>query len=378
MRFYGKRFHKNRQLLAKRQCQDTQIYHQNKQKKVLVCLHSLDWGGAERFAYETLQFLQNYHIPYLIFVEKQTQVAEHFYDLIQDKNLLVYANKYQDSAQQVLDVVAYESINSIYIHHSYSAYKALTGLSKDIFVIDSLHIIEYQTGGYPYLSAKYSKYIDVHHVVSIGLKQYLSDNLGVAEYKLKLGYLIKEIGNEPTKKIWDNKNITIGFLGRFERQKRPELFVELAKKMQKYHNIKFMMQGDGLLKEKTQQLAKKYALNNVVFNEASNKIESFFQQIDILVNSAENEGLTLVGIESLQHQVIFVSTNVGQQNEITSSHCLVSAKPSDFILQTYNLILNLISNRVLRDEVLIRQADILKGIKNQQFYDVILKKYMVQ
>lgn len=377
MRFYQKRFEKNRQLLAKRQCQDVLIYKENKRKNILVCLHSLDWGGAERFAYATLQFLKDHHTPYLIFVEKQTQIAEHFLDVILDKDLLIYADEYQNSAQQLLDIVANNKIDVIYIHHSYSAYKALEKLPRNVFVLDSLHIVEYQTGGYPYLSAKYSKYINIHHVVSIGLQRYLSEILGVADYKVELGYLIKEISEKNTRKIWNNKKIKIGFLGRFEKQKRPELFIELAKKMQKHHHIHFLMQGDGSLKQKVKKLAGIHRLNNITFSEANQHVQDFFHQVDILINCAENEGLTLVGIESLQYQVIFISSDVGQQNEITSKQCLISATPKYFIAQAAKLILSLINNQTLRNEILTEQANILQAIQSKQFQDIILKKYMI-
>lgn len=96
-----------------------------------------------------------------------------------------------------------------------------------------------------------------------------------------------------------------------------------------------------------------------------------------MINCAENEGLTLVGIESLQYQVIFISSDVGQQNEITSKQCLISATPKYFIAQAAKLILSLINNQTLRNEILTEQANILQAIQSKQFQDIILKKYMI-
>ena len=97
-----------------------------------------------------------------------------------------------------------------------------------------------------------------------------------------------------------------------------------------------------------------------------------------MVNCAENEGLTLVGLECLQYGTIFISSNVGQQNEITSKHCLVSAKPKEFIEQTSELIQKISKNEDFKNMILSEQNEIFDNMKHICFADTILKKYMLQ
>lgn len=340
-------------------------------------MHSFEWGGAERFAYETIKFLKNNNCNFLIFVEKRTQIADYFSEVIDDV-LIIYAENYQKSEDQLIKIITQQRPDVIYIHHSWSTYNALEFIPRNIFIIDSLHIIEYQTGGYPYLSAKKSCYINIHHVVSQGLKDYLVNELGVPSHKIKVASLTRKEESDYYTTKTDHEKIIIGFLGRFEKQKRPELFIELAytllKKDNKFH---FIMQGNGSLQECIIQMINKYNLKNIEILSASDNIKDFYNKIDILINCSENEGLTLSGIESAQYNTIFISTNVGQQNEITSHECLINPDPLKFVSQAVALIHKLNTNKELRDSILINQKQKLEILTNKSFSQHILTKYLM-
>lgn len=375
LRFYKKRFLKNSYLDRMREGRNYDIRISNQRKKVLVCLHSLDWGGAERFACEVLKFLHENNIPYLIFVEKKTDISEHFSFVNLD--LLTYAEEYQASDWQLFNLIKLEKPSILYINHSFSAYKVLSKLSRDIFILDSLHILEYQSGGYPYLSAINSKYINVHHVVSMGLSKYLVDELGVHLNKIKVAYLAdKNDKNIEYKKDRSGK-LFIGFLGRLEKQKRPELFVELARRMRKREKFHFIMQGSGSLEKKIRFLIEKYKLSNFTLKKSSSDINLFHNEIDILVNCSENEGLTLIGIESLQNSTIFISTDVGQQAEITHSNCLVSVEPEAFLNQVMDLIEKLYDDEQLRSSIIKSQNLTFDLLSKSNFYNLILRDYFL-
>lgn len=372
---YIRRYRKNLQFTKKREICNPAIKDSNQRKKVLVCMHSFEWGGAERFAYETIKFLKDNDYDFLVFVEKKTIIADYFLDIIAGASI-VYAEHYQKSENQLVELIARQEPNIIYIHHSWSTYNALKFTPRNIFIIDSLHIVEYQTGGYPYLSAKNSCYINIHHVVSQGLKNYLVNELGVASHKIEIASLERKVvGNFKKRKV--ENRFVIGFLGRFEKQKRPELFIELArallKRGDKYY---FIMQGDGSLYEQVSHLIKKYNLQNIEISPSSDNITNFYQKIDILVSCSENEGLTLVGIESVQHDTIFISTDVGQQNEIVSDACLVSPHPLDFIQQSVTLIQNLVDDTDLQKLVLENQQAKFVSLTQRSFRSQVLEKYL--
>lgn len=378
IRFYQKRYRKNLYLENKRNQQNQQIYTSNVQQKVLICVHSIDWGGAERFGLELMTFLTNQQIEYDVFIEKKTANIDELLTHIQP-NHLYYANKYQDSAQQLLTIIQTVKPTIIHINHSYSAYLALPKIARDIFIIDTLHIIEYQTGGYPYLSAKNSRYINQHHVISQGLSDYLNTTLGVPKNKITLGYMLPSRILLPKTKSFNHQQLVIGFLGRFEKQKRPELFIELAytlHKQIKNVTIQYIMQGQGALQDNLYQLIQQYKLENIItILKPNNDINTFHDNIDILINPAENEGLTLVGIESVLKETIFISTDVGQQNEITDECCIVSANPNLFIQETKNIILNIISNPNLSEEIIHRQLLKYQTLVKNNYIDNILKVY---
>ena len=70
---YNKRYNNSLKWSIVRHRKNIEIYQTNQEKRVLICLHSFDWGGAEQFAYETIKFVQQNNIPYEIFVEKKTE-----------------------------------------------------------------------------------------------------------------------------------------------------------------------------------------------------------------------------------------------------------------------------------------------------------------
>lgn len=109
---------------------------------------------------------------------------------------------------------------------------------------------------------------------------------------------------------------------------------------------------------------------------ASDDIEYFYQKIDVLVNCSENEGLALVGIESLQYNTLFASTDVGQQNEIVASECLIGPNPIHFIRQGVELIERLMRDNEFKQMLLAKQERRLQSLINASFRERVLEKYL--
>lgn len=355
---YIQRYSKNLYLEKIRIKQNSDIFKRNTYQKVLICMHSFEWGGAEKFALLTVKKIIELNLDFHIFIEKKVDNPITLPFRLFDHQV-TYATTYQNSAQQLINLINCFKPSLIHIHHSYSCYLALPNIKRNILVLDSLHIIEYQSGGYPYLAAENTRWINYHHVVSRGVESYLINELGVMPKKVILGYLLFDVVLQAKKRKWREDGLTIGFLGRFEKQKRPELFVELARYMHHKHsniNIQYLMQGEGSLKHATIENVKKYNLEDkFVFNNPNTDIDEFHEEIDVLLNCAENEGLTLIGVESALKETLFISTAVGQQHEITSSECLVSAQPQKFLIETSSLLVALAQDGDLRDKVIAEQ-----------------------
>lgn len=364
---YKKRYYAN--LIHDKQLhlRNQQIKSDNQSIKVLICLHSFSWGGAEKFAMDTIRYLADKKIEFFVFAEKRT---EYFSEFIEHfcLNRLFYAHIYQNSTKQLCEIISLVRPTIIHIHHSYSAYKSLPFLPKKILVVDSLHIIECQGGGYPYLAAIYSRYIDYHHVISLGLGDFLNNTLGVPKFKIIPGYLVDDLQYERKKRKWGDSGICIGFLGRFEKQKRPEIFIEVARCLiKKYSNqkISFIMQGEGSLKSFCYNLIKRYKIEDYfVFLPADKNIYLFHEKIDILLNPAENEGLPLIAIEAAELGTVYIGSDVGQHNEILFNECILTNEPGKFIQQAICIIDRLIIDNSIINDILYTQEFKLKLMKN--------------
>ena len=95
------------------------LQNKNSSKRVLICIHSFEWGGAERFAFETISYLIEKGIDFHVFVEKKVTLPHEFINTI-DSNKITYANEYQKSPKQLLDLIHVYKPNILHIHHSYS------------------------------------------------------------------------------------------------------------------------------------------------------------------------------------------------------------------------------------------------------------------
>jgi glycosyltransferase involved in cell wall biosynthesis len=375
---YYSRYRKNQKFNQLLNNQNSLILNNNSIKNVLICMHSLDWGGAERFAIECIEYLHNKGIKYHIFVEKKCDNVGDFLSFV-NLNQITFANNYQKSEEQLLQLASVVNPSILHIHHSWSAYKALPSIARSVYVVDSLHIIEYQSGGYPYLSAKNHRYIQLHHATNQGLMDFMHIQLGIPNYRLRLGYLIDRSLNLQSKnRNFQPSSFVIGFLGRFEKQKRPELFIECAdyiiKKNTKLSTIKFVMQGEGSLKGKCMALVnQKKMTNRFIFRDPSENIDDFHESVDILLNVSENEGLALTALESAKKRTLYIGTDVGQQNEIVAKECLVSANPVKIKKEVLRIINKVQSDHSFFDNALREQVENFDGFRDCSAKKMILE-----
>jgi len=107
--------------------------------------------------------------------------------------------------------------------------------------------------------------------------------------------------------------IIISYIARFSIEKRPEMFVEICKKIHENHpETYFVMGGDGPLMNKVERMVDdNFRLLGMV-----SKSEEVYKISDITINCSSLEGLALTSYESLAMGVPVISTDVGGQTEL--------------------------------------------------------------
>ena len=168
----------------------------------------------------------------------------------------------------------------------------------------------------------------------------------------KKGRLIKNL--YPLSKKVSNNNGTPNFkviwVGRIVKEKRPELFLKLAKNVPM---LKFYMVGGSSEEDygyyiKIKKSASK--LKNVEFIGfvSHNEIDKYYRQSDLLVNTSSNEGFPNTFLEAWGNNIPVVSLGFDPDGIISSHKLGLHSKTFDKMLED---IKTLIENDKLRKEM---------------------------
>jgi glycosyltransferase involved in cell wall biosynthesis len=165
------------------------------------------------------------------------------------------------------------------------------------------------------------------------------------------------------------------FLGNLTPQKRPDRFVEIIKLVkQNFPDIKAWIVGDGVLRKDTEELVKKYDLqNNITFWGYQQNVTELIAASDLLVLSSDTEGLPGVVLECGYLGVPAVSANVGGINE-----CLENGK-TGYVVQTQNpvdysnYIVELLNDEEKRNTMGLLS---MKKVKTGFTMDMVAEKYL--
>ena len=115
-------------------------------------------------------------------------------------------------------------------------------------------------------------------------------------------------------KLKDYKKINIGFLGRWSEEKRPEIFLEVAKRIKnRFPNVEFYMAGTGM----KSNLSKINDSGVKFLGEISdeNELKNLYKKLNFIMITSVYEGFPMVIMESMIHGVIPICTDVGGIHE---------------------------------------------------------------
>ena len=316
---------------------------------VLMAIHWLELGGAEKFVVDLIKALPK--DKYAIYVTTDVPSENPWRkDIINDVEEIFHLPEF---LQPHMAHIFYEyyirtrGIRLLHIHHAPLAYNSLFHIRRfhpNLKVLDTLHILELppHSGGFPESTARnFEAFIDKHHVISKQLQNFLVQRWRILPEKVHVIYLNVDInyfdpdkveyGRIRSKYSIPETAFLIGFIGRLTRQKRPLVFVEMAKLLiqrWKHTNQKtqlhFIMAGSGLLQEEVQKaIANSNLRDNVHLHGEITDIRPIYKDCDLLVMPSENEGLALVAYEAMSMKLPVFFTDVGAQSELLKPEFLV-------------------------------------------------------
>ena len=155
---------------------------------------------------------------------------------------------------------------------------------------------------------------EIHEQFGVGKRrQFRTIPLGIdlqpfADWRAKRNLLRQEVGAK-------SDELLVGLVGRLTEVKNHSLFLKVAKiyaGISDAPKLKFIIIGDGHLREKLEQEVARLGLNeSVMFLGNRNDADVFYAGLDIVALTSLNEGTPLSLIEAMANEKAVVSTDVG-------------------------------------------------------------------
>jgi glycosyltransferase involved in cell wall biosynthesis len=121
---------------------------------------------------------------------------------------------------------------------------------------------------------------------------------------------------QDTLKETHDRPFTIGSAGRFVPVKDFPLFIAIAELLKNESNIQFLLAGDGPLASELRQKVEEQQLNNVMFMGHVENMATFYEQIDLFMNTSLHEGIPMTILEAMGRGIPVIAPRVGGIPEI--------------------------------------------------------------
>jgi len=209
----------------------------------------------------------------------------------------------------------------------------------ETYFVDLIHIVEreWRSGGYPFFSILFEPFLDQIITISSQLKDWLIER-GVSAEKISIYYFVYELidcsvqmpGEEQRRAVrskygLSDQDVVIIFVGRFVKQKRPQLVLSIAQAMTSFQDLRFfswkiVMIGDGHLME---QVHEKYVASSelrkhviLLGNTPHEDTLDLLQVSDVFLLPSDNEGISIATAEAMSFGLSIVCSDVGAQSEL--------------------------------------------------------------
>lgn len=293
-------------------------------KNILYFTRTMGLGGTENVVLQLCEFMNRNNKVIVcscggINVEKLNQMGIKHYTLpdIENKNIITIVK----TLKTLLKVINKEKINIVHTHHRMAAfYTSCLRFIKKFTFINTAHNIFFDKKILTKFSYKKAMLIAVGGHV----RENLCDFYGFDENKVTVIYnAVKPLGNKinPIEEIEEYRmknNFLISNIGRLSEQKGMIYFIKAAKiLLKKYDNLRFLIVGDGELKEELECYIRECNIDDkVILLGYRNDIQNIMSQVDLVVLSSLWEGFPLTPIEAFSVGKPVVATNIEGTVEI--------------------------------------------------------------
>lgn len=338
-----------------------------------IAMHWAEAGGAESWAWEQAQIAHAAGFELVFTFDRAAPQRQLDRAFALSEHVYLVGNglrqRYWESFASAL--VTRHRITHLHIHHSALAYGNLLPLRLEfpgLHVEDSTHIYEHRSGGFVTDSLSHSELIDSHHVISPQLVN-IYRHAGVPEEKIifrPLTNFTLDSHEKGRTSYTGDRPLTVGFMGRLSAQKRPYLFQRIAWAMKTMHpkKARFIMQGDGELARMVDRDEKRLGLTSLIQRRPWGPSAALMADIDVLLITSDNEGLTLTTLEADAAGVLVVSTDVGSQASVIADEALLPSFPTACVRRAVPLLARLAADPTFFNRLLAEQNDKVEQIRS--------------
>lgn len=301
-------------------------YKKDPRKTILFLVPWMVVGGADYFNLEIVKRLPSDEYRFIIIttIPGTNPLRQEFEEYAEVYDLSSFLDRidYQSFTDYIISSRKVDLVFMSNSDYGYYMTPFLKSKHPTIPFIDYIHSVDMSDprGAFGRYTMDFDKYLYKTYVCNGFTKKQLKENfnkesevvyIGTSSEKFDKSKYNKEELLEKYK-IPNNKKI-ITFIARIAPEKRPEMFIEIAKRIHsKRPDTFFVIAGDGPLMNVVKQKAdKNFKLLGMV-----DKSEEIYAISDITINCSTLEGLALTSYESLSMGVPVVSADVGGQKEL--------------------------------------------------------------
>ena len=305
-------------------------YKKNKKTKILFIIPWAVTGGADFFNLDLIKRLdkEKYEVTLLMTTPSENPIRQQFEEVcstVYDMSTFLERSDYLNFADYIMES---RNIDLVFVSNTPYGYYMIPYLKRKyptVPFIDYIHSVDLRDPRESF--GRCSMDVDSYLTKTYCCNNFTKNQLEKDYHRTNVETLY--IGTDADKfnpKNYDKyemrkkyhipqDKIVISFIARLSEEKRPEMFIEIGKRLlQNNPNLFFVIAGDGYLYNPvSSKIDENFTMLGMVTSEDTVEV---YTLSDMTLNCSSLEGLALTSYESLAMGVPVVSTDVGGQTEL--------------------------------------------------------------